>query len=309
MISPRPDAAPRIPRHLLLLPLCAALTFSFAPAVGADETALPSAPALGEISRIRVGLGIEKSGLEDVGRRHHRIGRPGEEIEGWRWTATEGRWPVDQATFDTWSGLLSKYVDFTSSNRRLSGEAILSMSAVSNKADRYLALFYPDRELSLESIDRYRVRGKESVYYELRYNIHPQDILFFHPLVRMLVNATTGRLYRFELAVDYLDARYPSGKIISAAAAEKIAGLALRSIDLAPHLGRREDVSGLLSADLYFVRPNNWLGAERQETGRARVAWVVPFRTGEVDQETAHLVFIDATTGKLLGGIKAEAGR
>jgi hypothetical protein len=294
---------------LLLLSFCAFFAFALASPVRADEASLPSAAALGEISRIRKGLGIDGSGLEDVGRRQVRIGRPGEEIEGWRWTATEGRWPVDQATFDTWSGLLSKYVDFTSSNRRRSGEAILSMSAVSSKADRYLALFYPDRELSLESIDRYRVRGKESVYYELQYNFHPQEILFFHPLARMLVNATTGRLYRFELAVDYLDARYPSRKMISAAAAEKIAGLTLRLIDLKPHLGRREAVSGLLPADLYFVRPNNWLGADQQEGGRARVAWVVPFRTGEVDQETVHLVFIDAATGKLLGGIRAEDGR
>jgi hypothetical protein len=248
-------------------------------------------------------------GLEDIARRQVRIGRPGEEIEGWRWTATDGRWPVDQATFDTESGLLTKYVNFTSSNRRSSGEAILSMSAVSSKADRYLALFYRDRELSLESIDRYRVQGKESIYYELRYNLHPQEVLFFHPLARILVNATTGRLYRFELAVDYLDARYPSRKIISAAAAEKIAGLALRSIDLEPHLGAGEEVSGLLPADLYFVRPNSWLGAEVRPDGRARAAWVVPFRTGDGEEETAHLVFVGAANGRILGGVRGSAGR
>ena len=84
MTSPRPDAAPRFARHLLLLPLCAALSLSFAAPVEADEAALPTAPALREISRIRAGLGIEVGGLEDVGRSHPRIGRPGEEIEGWR---------------------------------------------------------------------------------------------------------------------------------------------------------------------------------------------------------------------------------
>jgi hypothetical protein len=246
------------------------------------------------------------SGLEDLGRSRFSVGRPGEEVEGWRWTAMEGRWPVDQATFDTSSGLLSKYVDFTSSNRRSSGEAILSMSVVSNRADRYLSLFYPDRELSLESIDRYRVRGKDSVYYELRYNFHPQEILFFHPLARMLVNATTGRLYRFELAVDYLDARYPDRKMISAAAAEKIAGLTLRSVDLEAHLGGGGKVSAILSPDLYFVRPNSWLGADLRPDGKARAAWVVPFRTGEGDTGTAHLLFIDAASGRLLGGIRAE---
>ncbi len=308
MTSPRPDAAPRLPRHLSLLPLCAALTFSFAPPAWANESGLPSAAALREVNRIRDGLAIDNRGLKDVGRRHPRFGRPGEEIEGWRTMPENVRWPVDQATFDTWSGLLAKYVDFTSSNRRRSGEAILSMSVVSSRADRYLALFYPDRDLALESIDRYRVRGKESVYYELRYNFHPQEILFFHPLVRMLVNASTGRLYRFELAVDYLDARYPSRAMISAAAAEKIAAVSLRSIDLEPHLGGWEKVSTILSADLYFVRPNNWLGAAPPAGGRARAAWVIPFRTGEVDREAAHLIFVDAATGKLLGGIRA-AGR
>jgi hypothetical protein len=306
MTSPRPDARTGCPRHLLLLSLCAAFAFFFAPPVRAGEASPPSAAALGEINRIRKGLGIEVSGLEDIGRRQIRIGRPGEEVEGWRWTATEGRWPVDQATFDTRSGLLSKYVDFTSSNRRRSGEAILSMSVVSNKADRYVSLFYPDRELSLESIDRYRVRGKESVYYELRYNFHPQEILFFHPLARMLVNATTGRLYRFELAVDYLDARYPSRKMISAAAAEKIAGLVLRSIDLERYLGGRDKVGAVLSADLYFVRPNSWLGADLRSEGKARAAWVVAFRAGGADQGAVHLVFVDAATGRNLGGIRAE---
>jgi hypothetical protein len=292
-------------KSLLLLLFCAVFALSSASPVRADEEGLPSAAALREINRIRQGLEIDAGGLENAGRRQVRIGRPGEEIEGWR-NSAKGRWPVDQATFDTWSGLLSKYVDFTSSNRRNSGEPILSMSAVSNRADRYLALFYPDRELALESIDRYRVRGKESVYYELRYNFHPQEILFFHPLARMLVNASTGRLYRFELAVDYLDARYPSTTMISASAAAKIADITLRSIDLEPHLGRREAVSDWLTADLYFVRPNRWLGASVQDGGGVRAAWVVPFRAGGGDREAAHLVFIDAATGKLLGGIRAE---
>jgi len=263
------------------------------------------AAAREEVTRVRVGLGFKSAEIEDDSRHRSSHGRPAAEIEGWRRTGGGGRWPVDQATYDVWSGLLSKYVNFDNASSRKRGESILPMGAVSAKADAYLAVLYPKHGLSLDGIERYRVRGKESVYYELRYAPQPQEILFFHPLVRMLVDASTGRLYRFELAADYLGLGAMKENIIGGAAAARIAGIVLGGKNVARHLDGGKVEGELFPTDLYYVRPNDWLGSSIPAGGRARLGWVIPFRTARNREGTPHLLFVDAVTGKILGGVEA----
>jgi hypothetical protein len=261
--------------------------------------------ALREVARIRSGFGLDSGEIDDVSRRHVSRGRLSTEVEGWRVAEDGGRWPVDQATFDVWSGFLSKYVNFENSSRRKRGEPILPMSSVSAKGDSYLALFYPNHDLSLEGIERYRVRGKESVYYELRYSPQPQEVLFFHPLARLLVNASTGNLYRFELAADYLGLGAFPDAIIGGTPAARIAQVALAKKSVARYLDGMAVEGELVPSDLYYVRANSWLGARVPAGGRARAAWVVPFRTARNREGTPHLIFVDALNGKIVGGVKA----
>lgn len=258
--------------------------------------------AVGEVNRVRGGLQVNSQGMKDLSRYRTSYGRPAMEVEGWERTAEGNFWPVDQATFDIRSGLLSKYVNFSHASRRRVGEAILPMGSMSNRGDGYLRLFYPGSDLALESIDRYRVSGKESVYYELRYSPQPREVLSFHPLVRMLVDASTGSLYRFELAADYLGVGALPEAVISGAAASRIAALYLQTQDLDRALGRGASVSSVLAADLYFVRPNSWLGGGVPAGGVARPAWVVPFLSTGRSEESPHLLFVDAVTGKAIGG-------
>lgn len=263
--------------------------------------------ALREVARVRIGLGLDPGAIDDMSRRHVPHGRLSREVEGWRLAEDGGRWPVDQATFDVWSGLLSKYVNFENSSRRRRGESILPMGSVSAKGDAYLALFYPNHGLSLEGIERYRVRGKESVYYELRYSLQPQEVLFFNPLARLLVNASTGSLYRFELAADYLGLGAFPDAIIGGTAAARIAQLALARKSVSRYLEGMALEGELFPSDLYYVRPNSWLGGRVPAGGRARAAWVVPFRTARNREGVPHLIFVDALNGKIIGGVKAAS--
>jgi hypothetical protein len=271
-------------------------------AAGEDD----SAAARLEVVRVRTGLGLDSGEIVDEGKPRNSRGRSAVEVEGWRRTAGGGRWPVDQATYDVWSGGLSKYVNFDNASSRRKGEAILPMGAVSSRADAYLAILYPRHGLFLEGIERYRVSGKESVYYELRYSRQPGEVLFFHPLVRMLVDASTGQLYRFELAADYLDLGPVPATIIGGAASAKLAALALVGESAVRQLGGQQVVGELFPTDLFYVRPNDWLGAVIPAGGRARLAWVVPFRTARNREGAPHLVFIDALTGRTLGGVEAS---
>lgn len=292
-------AAPVLAALALIL---AALSPGAARAAGADDLAA----ARGEVVRVRTALGLDPGKIVDDGKPRYSRGRPAVEIEGWRRTGGGGRWPVDQATYDVWIGGLSKYVNFDNASSRRRGEAILPMGAVSSKADAYLAILYPKHGLFLDGIERYRVSGKESVYYELRYSHQPGEVLFFHPMVRILVDASTGELYRFELAADYLDLGPVPVTIIGGAASAKLASLALVKRSAVRQLGGRQVVGELFPTDLYYVRPNDWLGAVIPAGGKARLAWVVPFRTARSGQAAPHLIFVDALTGKTLGGVEAR---
>jgi hypothetical protein len=266
-----------------------------------------AAAALEEVNRVRGGLGVSLEEMEDLNRYRSSHGRPAREVEGWRRTGEEERWPVDQATFDIRSGRLSKYVNFANVSRREAGESILPMSSVSSKADGYIHLFIPGADLALEGIERYRLEGKESVYYEVHYSPQPQEVIFFHPLAKVLVDASTGRLYRFEMAADFLGAGAMPDSIISGASAARLASLYLRGRALENSLGRGTVVSRVLAPEFYFVRPNTWLEGKVPPEGVARVAWVVPFQTGGEADATPHLLFVDALTGKSIGGVKAAS--
>jgi hypothetical protein len=298
---PRRARLPRPWKDLLAgMFAAAAILAPAAAAAGAEEEY--GRAAVREVNRVRGGMQVNSQDMKDISRYRTSYGRPAMEVEGWERTAEGNLWPVDQATFDIRSGLLSKYVNFSYASRRKAGEAILPMGSMSNKGDLYLRLFYPGSDLALEGIDRYRVSGKESVYYELRYSPQPREVLSFHPLVRMLVDASTGRLYRFELAADYLGAGALPEAVISGAAAARIAGLYLQTQDLDRALGRGASISSVLAADLYFVRPNSWLGGEVPAGGVARPAWVVPFLSAGRSEESPHLLFVDAATGRAIGG-------
>ncbi len=288
-------------RPLNLLVMAAALTLLPGPGAADEVDSLPDAAR--EVARVRNGLGFAREALEDLSTTRTSYGRPAVEVEGWRRLEEGGRWPVDQATFDVRSGLLSKYVNFDNASRRQAGEAILPMGTVSARADGFLAVLYPRDELALEGIERYRVKGKESVYYELSYSPQPLEVSFLRPLVRILVNASTGSLYRYELAADHLGAgAMPSAKIGSLSAG-RIASLFLQQA-LAEGRLQGEIAGEIAVADLYYLRPNGWLEAEVPAGGEARAAWVIQFTTtADGAGAPPSLLFVDALTGRILGGI------
>jgi hypothetical protein len=275
------------------------------PGVSAGED--NAAAALEEVNRVRSGLGLSLEKMKDLNRYRSSHGRPAREVEGWRRTGEEEIWPIDQATFDIRSGRLSKYVSFVNVSRRKAGESILSMGSISTKADAYLHLLIPGADLALEGIERYRLEGRESVYYEVRYSPQPQEVIFFHPLAKMLLDASTGRLYRFEMAADFLGVGAMPDSVISGASAARLAALYLQRRALENSLGRGTAVSRVLAPTLYFVRPNTWLEGEAPSGGVARAAWVVPFQTGGEADATPHLLFVDALSGKSIGGIEAAS--
>lgn len=284
---------------LLFMGLCLAPS----PATAAAEEYVEE--AVTELNRVRDGLKVGREGMVDRSRYRTSHGRPALEIEGWQADGEDVLWPIDQATYDIRSRRLSKYVNFKHASHRKAGEAIQPMGSVSARGDGYLALFRLGRELALEGIERFRVRDKESVYYELRYSSQPQDVVFFHPLVRILVDASTARFYRYELASDYLDAGAMPRAIISGSAASRLAALYLQTIDLGSFLGRGAAVGNVLAPDLYYVRPNSGFGGQSPGGGVARAAWIVPFQTDGDWYEVPHLLFIDAITGRTIGGVPA----
>lgn len=292
------------------LPLAAALAFLLSLAVAPSGAQLPGEPpsagAHAEVDRVRAGLGMGTDRIRSVGRTRNSYGREAEEVEGWRRREDGGLWPVDQATYDRRSGRLSKYVNFENASRRQAGEAILPMSTASTRADGYLALFFPGADLALEGVERYRVQGRESVYYEVSYSPQPQEVPFLRPLVRILVDASTGNFYRWELAADHLGAPTLPPAHIGSSAAGRIAALFLGKAGQSGPLGGRE-VTGVTVTDIFIVRPNEWLGAAVPPGGEARAAWLVQFRTADqAPAEPPMVLFVDAVTGKVIGGLGSD---
>ncbi len=267
----------------------------------ADDLDLDAKTALRAVSQFRGRLVAGPGAVPSTWTWLLHLGRPAVKIEGWTRGSKESRRPYDSAVFDVRSGLVAVYVNFGNVSRREAGEPIHPMSEASKDADRYLALLYPEGGLPLEGIRRYGVRGGEGVYYEVRYSTSTGGVRYFQALVEMLLDASTGNLYRYELAVDFLDSK-PAPKVsISRAAAEKIAAVTLRKHNLAAHLGEGAVFSAALPATMGYVRPNTWFAPYLGED--VRLAWVVPFRIdggGAVD--LVHHLFVEAGSGKIIGG-------
>ena len=78
---------------------------------------------------------------------------------------------------------------------------------------------------------------------------------------------------------------------------------------MAPALGAGAALGNIAAAELFTVRPNAWLGFHQADPAHTRPAWVVPFRlAGAGPERPAHTLFIDAESGRVLGGAAAGNG-
>ena len=84
--------------------------------------------------------------------------------------------------------------------------------------------------------------------------------------------------------------------------------MVLRGRDLAPAFGPGAVFGKVAAAEMFTVHPNDWLGffTENAEA-RARVAWVVPFRVDGGAAAGPHSLFVDAATGRILGGRSGQS--
>jgi hypothetical protein len=274
---------------------------------GADQGDLPAAAAQG-IAAIRRNTGCAVPPTDDVAQELEFRGRASIEVNGRQRDGDAPGAIRDFAIFTPALGRVVSYTCFVNASTRRSGEAIVSLAVASGRGDQLLRALLPGLGLELESIRRHRASGAESIYYEARYASTSGQIPFLEPPVRLLLNATTGDFFRFDVAADWLDPPAAPRIPISRKAAERIATVVLRSRDLAAAFGAGAAFEKVAAAELFIVQPNEWLGffTERAET-RARAAWVVPFRLGGGIGGLQRL-FVDAATGRILGGLAEHAG-
>ena len=240
---------------------------------------------------------------DDSGQELAFHGRPSIEIKG-RERSGDAPVPVrDLAIFDPASGRIVFYVCFANASTRTSGEPIVSLGAVSSRADTLARALFPGSNLGLESVKRHRTGGTESIYYEARYASTGGEFPFLEPPVKLLFNATDGRFFRLDIDADWLHPPELPRVRISRKAAERIATVVLRRRDLAPAFGSGAVFGKVAAAEMFTVRPNENLGFFTEDVGaRARVAWVVSFRIDGGDAAGLHSLFVDAATGRILGG-------
>ncbi len=215
----------------------------------------------------------------------------------------------DLAVFDPATGRIVTYVCFGNASTRKNGEAIVSLAEVSGRADRLVRVILPGAKLELAGIDRRRTGETDSIYYEAGYASVSGEFPFLEPPIRLLLNASTGELFRLEIDPDWLDPAEAPRVRISRQAAERIATVFLRRNNLASAFGAGANLGKVAAAEMFSVRPNDWLGFFTEAVAsRARVAWVVPFR---VDGGVAglHQLFVDAATGRILGGLPGQPAR
>ncbi len=210
----------------------------------------------------------------------------------------------DRAVVDQAAGRIVSYVCFANASARTSGEAILSLAAVSSRADNLVRALLPGSNLGLESVERYRAGGTESIYYEARYASTAGESPFLEPPVRLLLNASTGGFFRLDVDPDWFAPPEPPRVRITRKAAERVASIVLRGRDLAPAFGTGAVFGKVAAAELFTVHPNGSYGFIPDDAqARARVAWVVPFRVDGGDAAGLHSLFVDAATGRILGGV------
>lgn len=278
------------------------------PSRGAGDELVP-ARALKKLAEMRLLTNCLVAPTDDVGQALASRGRTVIEIKGRQRGGDAAGTMRDLAVLGVAAERIATYVCFPNASTRVSGEAIVSLPEVSSRADRLARSLFPGANLELESIKRHRTGGAQSIYYEARYASVSGEHPFLDPPVRMLLNATTGSLFRLDIDPDWLDPADQPHALISRKAAERVAAVVLRSRDLAPALGPGAVFAKVSNAEMFTVHPNDWLGlfADGGDQ-RARVAWVVPFRVDGGDFSGLHSLFIDATTGVVLGGRPGQSG-
>jgi hypothetical protein len=299
----RPPPAGPQPRRAFALALACVLLL---PASSGADAQRPEggeashAAALQEIAGLRQRVGCPAAPTDDTGRDLIFRGRPAVEIRG----EERGGGAVDLALFDTAAGRFVSYVCLANASARQAGEAIYSMSEVSSRSDKLVRALVPKANLALEGIQRSRESGGESVYYEARYAPPPGEVPFLEPPVRLLLNASTGSLFKFEIDADWIDPAVPPRVRISQKASRRIAAVVLKNQDLGAVFGQGAALGKIAAADLFTIRPNGWLGRQPVDSeSRMRVAWVVLFTVEGADAPGPHSLFIDAATGRVLGGL------
>lgn len=264
--------------------------------------------AQGKLAEIRRFAGCLAEPTDDVGVEISFKGRSSIEIKGHERGGAGSGTVRDLAVFDPAAGRIVAYVCFANSSTRKSGEAIVSLAEVSSRADRLARVILPGANLELESIDRRRSGETESIYYEAGYMSASGEFPFLETPVRLFLNATTGELFRLDIDAEWIDPANPARVLISRKAAERVATVVLRGRNLAPVFGSGASIGKVAAAEMFTVHPNGWLGffAEYAEA-RARVAWVVPFRVDGGDTSGLHHLFVDAATGRIIGGLPGRS--
>lgn len=270
-----------------------------------------TAPALREIADLRRLTGCLVEPTDDSGLEFAFHGRPSLEIKGRERGGDASGALRDLAVFDPAAGRIVSYVCFANASTRTSGEAIVSLAEISSRADKLAPTFLPGSNLALESVKRYQTGGAEHIYYETHYTSASGEFPFFEPPVRLLLNATTGGFFRLDIDPDWFDPPDPPRVRISRKAAERLATVVLQRRDLASTFGSGAVLGKVAAAEMFTVHPNDSLGIFTESAeARARLAWVVPFRIDSGDAAGLHNLFVDAATGRILGGtLGRSAGR
>jgi len=289
---------------VLLLAASCALAPAAVHAAGDDLPLTPRVRALAAVFVMRAAFGADDEGIEDDWKEVAHRGRPSLEVRGRERLPGGGTRLRDVGIADLATGRVVSFVWLPNESRRAAGEAILPVSEASVRADALVARLYPGAGLVLEGIERFRVAGGEGVYYEVGYA--PEgEVRFPDPVVRLALDASTGNLYRVEADADWFDPAPPERGRVSAKLARRIAEVALRPPGLEAAFGagaiaRRIDVEGLS-----FVRPNGWPadpGPEDPDAPR-RYAWMVTFQVAGTASPGQGTVYVDAATGRVLGGV------
>ncbi len=266
------------------------------------------APALSELDKLRQRIACTPVPLENTGQGLVFRGRPALEIKGRERAGAASGAIRDFAVVDLPTSRIVFYACFVNASTRQAGEPIISLSEISTIADARVRAILPGMNLVLESIQRYRASGMESVYYESRYATAEGEFPFLVPPVRLLLNATTGSLFRLDIDPDWLDPVALPRTRISRQSAERIANVVLAGRDLAGLYGAGTVFGKTAAAELFMVHPNGWQGFGADEPdARARLAWVVPFRLNGGSAPGMHSLFVDAATGRVIGGLSSES--
>jgi len=267
---------------------------------GEDTVPAQAARQLAEVRRLTA---CSVAPTDDVGQGLVFQGRPSIEIKGRERGGDAPGTMRDYTVYALASGRIVSYVCFTNASDRKSGESIVSLAEASSRGDRLARALIPGAHLELESIKRYRAGETESVYYEARYAPAPGELPVLEPPVRLLLNATSGSLFRLDIDPDWLDPPGPPRVRISHKAAERIATVVLRRHDFTAAFGPGAVFGAVATAEMFWVHPNDWLGLFKEsDEARSRLAWVVPFRVNGAAAGINSL-FVDAATGLVLGGL------